>query len=184
MDEQINCRARFQQSQTQSDPETQAVILAAGRGRRLGAHVEEFPKCLLQVGGRTLLDHQLSMLSAAGIYDVTVVAGYHHNAVARATRGRAHVVRNRHWATTNSLYSFWLARHRISGPVVVMNCDVLADQRVLTRLLESSLSCFAYDSSSGADDEHMKVELSGDILRSMSKTLERRERRDIEVLCR
>ena len=44
MDEQIKCRARFQQAQTQSEPETQAVILAAGRGRRLGAHVEEFPK--------------------------------------------------------------------------------------------------------------------------------------------
>jgi len=150
----------------------QALILAAGRGQRLGARVEEFPKCLLQVGGRSLLDHQLSMLAAAGIHNVSVVTGYHHNAVVRACRGRAHIINNPKWATTNSLYSFWLARFAVPGPLVVMNCDVLADQRVLSRLLDNPASSFAFDSGSGQDEEHMKIELSGNILQSMSKTLD------------
>jgi len=158
-------------SLTNSSPAPQALILAAGRGQRLGAHVEQFPKCLLQVGGRSLLDHQLSMLAAAGIHDVCVVAGYHHNAVARVCLGRAHVINNPKWAETNSLYSLWLSRHWATGQLVVMNCDVLADQRVLSRLLENTSSSFAFDSNSGKDEEHMKIELSGRILRSMSKTL-------------
>ncbi len=172
MDELIANGSVFSNSLTRSAPAPQAVILAAGRGQRLGARVEEFPKCLLQVGGRTLLDHQLSMLAAAGIHDVSVVVGYHHTAVARVCRGRTHIINNPDWATTNSLYSLWLARHWVTGPLVVMNCDVLADQRALARLFESTSSSFAFDSSSGNDAEHMKVELSGNVLQSMSKSLD------------
>jgi len=150
----------------------QGLILAAGRGRRLGEKVEEIPKCLLRVGGRTLLDHQLAMLESAGIRDVCVVAGYQKQAVLRACHGRATVIYNERWADTNSLYSLWLARHWVNRNVVVMNCDVLADPVVLTTLLASNSSCFAYDSSSGSDEEHMKVELSGNRLVTMSKTLD------------
>jgi len=157
---------------TSSELAPQALILAAGRGKRLGPHIEDFPKCLLQVGGRSLLDHQLFMLAAAGIRDVCVITGYHHSAVERVCHGRAHVLNSSKWAETNSLYSFWLARNWVSRQLVVMNCDVLADQRVLSRLLESTSSSFAFDSNSGDDDEHMKVELSGNVLKSMSKTLD------------
>lgn len=152
-------------------PTPQALILAAGRGKRLGAHIEDFPKCLLQVGGRSLLDHQLSMLAAAGIRDVCVVTGYQHHAVERVCRGRANTLHSPRWAETNSLFSFWLARHWVTRQLVVMNCDVLADQRILSRLLDCSSSSFVFDSNSGEDDEHMKVELSGNSLRSMGKTL-------------
>lgn len=172
MDELIANSSMSNNALRQSALAPQALILAAGRGQRLGAHVEEFPKCLLQVGGRTLLDHQLSMLAACGIYDVSVVVGYQHNAVARNCHGRVHIINNSHWATTNSLYSFSLARYWVTGPLVVMNCDVLADQRVLSRLLASTSSSFAFDSKSGNDDEHMKVELSANSLKSMSKTLD------------
>ncbi len=158
--------------QTSSELAPQALILAAGRGKRLGPHIEDFPKCLLQVGGRSLLDHQLLMLAAAGIRDVCVITGYQHSAVERVCHGRAHVLNSSKWAETNSLYSFWLARNWVSRQLVVMNCDVLADQRVLSRLLESTSSSFAFDSNSGDDDEHMKVELSGNVLKSMSKTLD------------
>lgn len=150
----------------------QGLILAAGRGRRLGAEVEEVPKCLLRVGGKTLLDHQLDMLQSAGIQDVCVVAGYQKQALLRACRGRATVICNEHWADTNSLYSLSLARDWVANDVVVMNCDVLVDPAVLPQLLATRSSCFAYDSSSGNDDEHMKVELSGNRLVTMSKTLD------------
>ena len=53
-----------------------AVVLAAGAGVRLGALTERSPKCLLPIDGRALLDHQLETLAAAGITDVTVVAGH------------------------------------------------------------------------------------------------------------
>ena len=150
----------------------QGLILAAGRGRRLGSKVEELPKCLLRVGGKTLLDHQLDMLESAGVRDICVVAGYHKQAVFRACHRRATVIYNEHWADTNSLYSLSLARQWVDSNVVVMNCDVLIEPSILKQLLATGSSCFAYDSSSGGDDEHMKVELLGNRLVAMSKSLE------------
>jgi len=123
------------------------------------------------VGGHTVLDHQLAMLPTAGIHDVCVVTGYHRDVVAHACRGRAQLIHNPDWANTNSLYSFSLTRHWVERSVVVMNCDVLAEPSILTRLLQNPSSNFAYDSGSGDDEEHMKVEISGGRLRSMSKSL-------------
>ena len=47
-------------------PPIEAVILAAGRGSRLKSETDERPKCLTEVGGRTLLEHQLNLLFGAG----------------------------------------------------------------------------------------------------------------------
>src|SRR5262245_51565658 len=53
-----------------------ALILAAGRGQRVGALTNDTPKCLLHVAGRTLLDRQLAALQAADLHDIAVVRGY------------------------------------------------------------------------------------------------------------
>ncbi len=53
-----------------------AVVLAAGRGVRLGALTSSTPKVLLSVGGRSLLDHHLEALSAVGVRRVAMVVHY------------------------------------------------------------------------------------------------------------
>ena len=45
----------------------QALILAAGRGTRMGEKTSELPKCLLEVGGRALIEHQLETLAECGV---------------------------------------------------------------------------------------------------------------------
>ena len=56
------------------EPTRNAVILAAGVGKRLGAR--DLPKCLVEVGGRTLMERHLENLVAAGINRVVVVVGH------------------------------------------------------------------------------------------------------------
>lgn len=150
---------------------TQAVILAAGRGSRLEDLTEARPKCLVEVGGATLLEHQLEALSQAGIEDVTIVAGYRADDVRRAVGRRARIVANDAWDSTNSLYSMALCRERVRGDMLVMNCDVLAHPRALRRLIEAGPDAFLYDSRSGGADEEMKVELRQGRLAAMSKQL-------------
>jgi L-glutamine-phosphate cytidylyltransferase len=53
-----------------------ALILAAGRGRRVGDLTNDIPKCLLHVAGRALLDRQLAALRAADVCDIAIVRGY------------------------------------------------------------------------------------------------------------
>lgn len=162
---EVRSHPRFDRSNVE------AVILAAGRGSRLGGAIDNVPKCLAEVAGTSLVEHQLSILRSAGIHRICVVTGYKAAAVREAVGDRAEFVHNERWAKTNSLYSLSLCRDKLRGPVVVMNCDVLLNAAVLERLLECSYSAFAYDSSSGSDAEHMKVELADDYLTAMNKQL-------------
>ena len=53
-----------------------AVILAAGSGTRLKPLTDATPKCLLDVGGKTILTRQLERITAAGITQAVVVTGH------------------------------------------------------------------------------------------------------------
>lgn len=150
----------------------QAVILAAGGGRRLGDAARGLPKCLLSVGGRPLLEHQLAALGEIGVEEVCVVAGYGAEEVGACVAGRCTMVLNPCWSETNSLYSLWLARHWVRGDeLFVLNSDVLAHHDVYHRLASAPGSALAYDASSGLEDEHMKVWVEGGVLRAISKCL-------------
>ncbi|MGH9804534.1 MAG: NTP transferase domain-containing protein [Candidatus Acidiferrales bacterium] len=150
-----------------------AIILAAGRGYRLGALTEREPKCFLRVGPLTLLEHQMEALARFGVAPVVIVTGYHSEVVSAQMNGQAQLVENPRHGATNSLYSLWLARDFVRDGFVLLNADVLFDAEVLRRVLESPYpQAFAVERRSRFDDEEMKVELDGDRIRSMSKTLE------------
>src|SRR5581483_1819453 len=69
--------AEYQPSAGAQAPDVmKAIIVAAGRGRRLGPETEEIPKCMVEVGGRPILHRQLDALYAAGADDVVIVRGY------------------------------------------------------------------------------------------------------------
>ena len=148
-----------------------ALILAAGRGSRFA---ESKPKCLVEVGGRPLVLHQLEAAKAAGARRVTLVTGHEHELVRAAVGDAAEIVRNARYAETNSLYSFWLARLRVHGDVLVMNCDVLFPHDVLRGLLHRG-SALAFDSRSGDSREHVKVSVEDGRLLEMSKELPSQE---------
>ena len=54
-----------------------ALILAAGVSRRLYPQTYNTPKCLLEVGGKPIINYQLEALSELGINDITMIVGYH-----------------------------------------------------------------------------------------------------------
>ncbi len=56
--------------------EMKGIILAAGRGSRLGAITDDRPKCLVSLGGRTLIEWQKDALSNAGLDEIAIVRGY------------------------------------------------------------------------------------------------------------
>jgi choline kinase len=158
----------------------QALILAAGGGSRLG----EGAKCLCEIGGRPLIEHQLSSLASAGVRSIGVVVGFEQERVRRVVGDRATYIVNERYAETNSLYSFMLARGWIRGDVLVLNCDVLFDPRLAQMLQDRHRNALLFDSDSGAEAEEMKVALQGDCLDEMSKELppERTEGENVGML--
>jgi len=118
-----------------------------------------------------LIRHLTSELRSLGIEDIAVVVGYRDRQVRSHFDDYDVFIRNSIWFCTNSLYSLGLAAKWVHGPFLVANCDVLAHPRILAKLLAGPPDAFAYDSSSGAEDEHMKVSLQDGFLRSMSKRM-------------
>lgn len=140
-----------------------AILLAAGRGRRLEASGWTQPKCLLPFGDTTILDNMLAALTSHGVRDVTMVVGYMQDLV--RARVAAHDLRvdwveNPDYATTNTINSLWRARESMAGDFLYFNADVLFDGRVVERLLAASGSRVAVDKKRCAEEE-VKVVLDG-----------------------
>lgn len=108
-----------------------ACILAAGRGSRLGRLTAERPKCLIELGGRPLVDWQTTALHAAGLEEVILVTGYCAEMLQGYGTRRIH---NPRWADSNMVSSLLCASEAFDGPVVVSYADIVYDT-VLVRAL-------------------------------------------------
>ncbi len=137
----------------------QAVILAGGVGSRLETLTEGKPKCLVDIGGRPLILHQLEALSDHGVGPVLMVVGYKHEAIREIVGRRVEYLVNERFQETNSLYSLWLARQWVKGPLVLLNSDLFFHPEILARLLEEPGNVLAYDSTSSRGREQTKVAL-------------------------
>ena len=108
----------------------QAVILSAGIGSRLLPLTREIPKCLVEVGGRSILDHQLEALHAAGVTRAVIVGGYRYRQIgAHLTRAvpplPVRLLFNPFWSVASSIGSVWMARDLLGDPFVLMNGDTV-----------------------------------------------------------
>jgi choline kinase len=152
---------------------TQAIILAAGTSRRLGSLTETTPKCLLKLDGQAILDLQLKTLRDSGLTDITIVTGFCDEQVRSHCGPGVRYVLNPIYATTNSIYSLWLALKETTGAFVVMNSDVVFHPAVLKNLLESPYpDALTISLQSGMGDEEMKVKLDGDRLIDIRKDMD------------
>lgn len=125
-----------------------AVILAAGVGRRLSDITGGGPKCLLSFGGASLLARHLQQLAAAGVERLTVVVGCQAMQIEQALAALVPEIAPAMTVTTEhnpafrngSAMSVLAARPVLTGgeDVLLMDADVLYDQRMLARLLSSA----------------------------------------------
>jgi L-glutamine-phosphate cytidylyltransferase len=102
-----------------------AIILAAGRGSRLGPHGAQRPKCLARLGGRSLLDWQLAALQEVGVENVVVIGGYRIDALRR--RRNLRLIENPQWRNSGPVASLLCARPErfVDGFVVVYGDGVM-----------------------------------------------------------
>ncbi len=140
-----------------------ALILAAGRGLRMGTTTDVLPKCLLSLGPETILRFQLRALQWAGVRDVAVVTGFYAEKVRAGTAGfRVQFYHNAEYDVTNSLYSFYCAREFAREGTLVLNSDVVFHPALLRLLIESdSPNALLYEPRSDMGDEEMKIALDG-----------------------
>ncbi|MBI3318676.1 MAG: isocitrate lyase/phosphoenolpyruvate mutase family protein [Candidatus Omnitrophica bacterium] len=115
----------------------QAVIPAA-RDHQFQPDLQELlkakPLCMLEVGGKTILQRQLDALHSVGITDTLVIGGHLHERI----RGEgARVLYNPHYDKTHCAHSILFAGEQLKGKTVVAYSDILFDRQILARLLGS-----------------------------------------------
>ena len=119
-----------------------AVILAAGVGKRLWPITQHRPKCLIEIGGKTLLHRYLEALASLGIQRVDIVVGYKQEMIraaveANACGARVNFLVNEQFHR-GSISSLWIARTALDDDVIVMDADVLFHREILRRLVQSA----------------------------------------------
>ena len=135
-----------------------ALILAAGQGKRLAPHTNDCPKCLLSLGDTTFIGYQIALLRHFGIKNIGVVTGFCADRVRLACGDSVRYFHNSRYDTTNSLYSFLQAAPLAGEGCLVLNSDVVLDPALLQKLLDSPhVNALLADFESALGEEEMKV---------------------------
>jgi choline kinase len=117
-----------------NQPTRQAIILAAGRGSRMGPLTVDQPKCLTVLAGQRLLDWQMAALRAAGMEAITVVGGYRIDLL---RFGSHELIENPDWSTTNMVATLRCASERLhAAPAIVSYSDIVYRSEHVRRLAE------------------------------------------------
>ena len=110
-----------------------AIIVAAGPGSRLNQLTRNKPKCLLDIGGRTIMERMLEVLRSNGIDDISVVRGWMSSMI---DFPRVNYYENPDFRGNNILTSLFYAEAAMDDDFVFSYCDICYTSDIVTRLLD------------------------------------------------
>lgn len=159
-----------------------AIILAAGVGKRLYPVTKTIPKCLLELGGKTLIERSLDALNENGIIDVVIVVGYLKEQIIdklgnnyRDTKIR--YVENTSYDKTGSMHSLLLAKDEIVDDFIHMDADLLFHPDILINLLGSdNENAILYGPLSGDSGEEVKVYVDNGFATNIGKYVKTKDK--------
>lgn len=154
-----------------------AVMLAAGLGSRMGQDGDFPPKVLLRFGGVSLLERHIRILRSLNISELVIGVGYNEDMIHAELKriGANEFVRtitNPDFAL-GAITTLWSVRDECTAgePIMMMDGDVLYDQRLLARLVNGAdENCLLYDSDIEPGEEPVKICLSGETIVDFGKT--------------
>ena len=122
----------------------QAVILAAGMGRRLGELTKGNTKCMVEVNGVTLIDRLLGQLTKLNLKKVVIVVGYEGDKLINyigdrfADKLNIEFINNPIYDKTNNIYSLALAREcLVEDDTILLESDLIFDDRMFSLILDN-----------------------------------------------
>ena len=123
----------------------QAIMLAAGKGSRLGKYTKNNTKCMLNVHGKTLLERAIDALIEADIKNFIIVLGYKGENVKEYIEEKKldkkiniTYINNDVYDTTNNIYSLYLAKdYLVKDDTILLESDLIYDTSIVKKLVNS-----------------------------------------------
>ena len=137
----------------------QAIIMAAGKGSRLGNLTEELPKSLLEIGGKRILDINIAMLHRYGIWDITIVTGFQDDKMIEATSGIPGIT-----LVYNPFYE-------LHDDFIYLHADTICAIQIFEQLLKSDGDIVLPVDTKPCDEEAMKVRLENERIVEITKNM-------------
>jgi len=123
--------------------ESTAIILAAGRGKRLEEMSEEQPKPMTQIGSISLIENLISNLIEMGLKRIVIVSGYlykvlHKHIKKFNTKTEIITIVNHDYDSTNNIYSLWLANQYLKEGFFLFEADIFFEKEIMHKLIVDS----------------------------------------------
>nr|WP_320193021.1 NTP transferase domain-containing protein [uncultured Desulfobacter sp.] len=139
-----------------------AIILAAGRGKRLEQHTKGLPKCLLKLGNEAILSREIRLLQEAGISkkNIYVVGGYKYEQLLDVS---PNLIINELFDVKDNAYSLGLALESVfDDDVIILDADLCFEKELLLQIINCPRKNVLLSIASGDLHESTGIKLSDD----------------------
>lgn len=140
-----------------------ALILNSGLGSRMGVLTSEHPKCMTDISdSETIISRQLRQIAEAGIKDIIITTGYYDGVLVDYCNSlnlpvSFTFVKNPLYDKTNYIYSIYCAREYLDDDIILMHGDLVFEDEVFRRVLNSPVSCMKVSSTLSLPEKDFKA---------------------------
>ncbi|NES85049.1 MAG: phosphocholine cytidylyltransferase family protein [Moorea sp. SIO2B7] len=149
-----------------------AVILAAGMGIRLKELGQSAPKGFLQLGERAIIEESIERLTACGMQRIIIVTGHlsdFYECLQQRFNHQMLTIHNPRYADSGSMYSLYCARELIENDFLLLESDLIYEQRALSAVLNFPKDNVVLLSGQTNAGDEVYVETSDETIVAMSK---------------
>jgi choline kinase len=152
-----------------------AVIVAAGEGKRLRPITDSTPKCLLRIGGKSLISRSVEYLLNNGVGKIFIVIGYKKEQIIRHMahyQKRIEYIFNPYYSINNNMASLWFAKPFVYEKLFLyLHADLLYHPDIIKQCIHFKKDTALMVDSKKCGQEEMKVRMSEGLFVESSKDL-------------
>jgi len=153
-----------------------AIILAAGKGKRLAPITNRIPKALINIGGKTILERLFGVLSECGVSDVLIVVGYLEEQIRTFVKNyndndiNIEIISNKEYESTDNMYSVMLCEKKcIDDSIIILNGDLIVSSEIIKTAIEAPTSNMPVEMDPDIKDGQ-RILIENDRIKAIGKT--------------
>ena len=142
-------------------------------GTRISRFIEERPKCMVDIGGTTLISYTVDLLREKGVGEITVAVGYKADLIMNEIKNKnVCFAYNPFYDVTNGIASMWFAKeHLTEEETIIMSGDVYLEPEIIDILISSGKDPVLLADSSRIIEADYRYNYQNGILKKFGKDL-------------